>query len=124
MIPVGPQLDATSEEHWTTDEDAIATAGPTRTPNSPVAQPGPLPQRVPLEQARNVAAADMCANFPNLIAEINPDWDPLTMHDLLHHSDDTSDSVEMITSEEQHTEEEHDSDSEEREMAFRTFKEL
>ena len=30
------QLDATSEEHWTTDEDAIDTPGMTRTPNSPV----------------------------------------------------------------------------------------
>ena len=43
-----------SEEHWTTDEDAIDTAGPTRTPNSPVAQQGPLP-RVPSEQARKAA---------------------------------------------------------------------
>ena len=114
VTPGGPQLDATSEEHWTTDEDAIDTAGPTRTPNSPVAQQGPLPRRVPSEQARNAAAAVMRTNFPNMIAEMNPDWDPLTAHDLLHHSDDTSDSVELITSEEEPTEEEHDSDSEER----------
>ena len=113
VIPVGPQLDATSEEHWTTDQDAIDTAGPTRTPNSPVAQQGPPPRRVPSEPARNAAAAVMRTNFPNLIAEMNPDWDPLTADDLLHHSDDTSDSVELITSEEEHMEEEHDSDSEE-----------
>ena len=83
--------------HWTTDEDAIDTAGPTRTPNSPVAQQGPLSRRVPSEQARNAAAAVMRTNFPNMIAEMNPDWAPLTAHDLLHHSDDSSDSVELLT---------------------------
>ena len=102
-------MGARSEENWTTDEDAIDTAGPTRTPNSPVAQQDPLPRRVPSEQARNAAAAVMRTSFPNMIAEMNPDWDPLTADDLLHHSDDTSDSVELITSEE-----EHDSESEER----------
>ena len=108
-IPVGLQLNAMSEEHWTTDEDAIDTAGPTRTPNSPVTQQDPLPRRVPSEQARNAAAAVMRTSFPNMIAEMNPDWDPLTADDLLHHSDDTSDSAELITSEE-----ERDSESDER----------
>ena len=49
-----------------------------------------------------------------MIAEMNPDWAPLTAQDLVHRSDDSSDSVEMLTSEEEHAEEEHDSDSEER----------
>ena len=114
VTPGEPQVDATPEEHWTTDEDAIDTAGPTRTPNSPVAHQGPLSRQVPSDQARNAAAAVMRTNFPNMIAEMNPDWDPLTAHDLLHHSEDTSDSVELVTSEEEPTEEEHDSDSEER----------
>ena len=55
----------------------------------------------------------MRANFPSMLAETNPDWDPLTAHDLLHRSDDTSDSVELVPSEEDGTEEEHVSDSEE-----------
>ena len=56
----------------------------------------------------------MRANFPNMMAETNPNWDPLTEHDDLHRSDDTSDSVELVPSEEYWTEEEHDSDSEAR----------
>ena len=54
----------------------------------------------------------MRTSFPNMTAEMNPDWDPLAAHDPLHHSDDTSDSVELVHSEEDSTEEEHDSDSE------------
>ena len=94
VVPGELQLDATSEEHWTTDEDAIDTPGLTRTPNSPVAQQGPLARRVPSEQARNAAAAVMRTNFPTMIGEMNPDWAPLNAHDP--------------------AEEEHDSDSEER----------
>ena len=108
------QESAPLEEHWTTDEDAIDSAGPTRAPNSPVAHQDPVRTRVPSEQARNAAAAVMRANFPSMLAEMNPDWDPLTAHDLLHRSDDTSDSVELVPSEEDWTEEEHDSDLEER----------
>ena len=63
-IPDGLQLDATSEEHWTTDEDAIDTPGMTRTPNSPVAPQGSRPRRVPSEQARLAAEAVMNTNFP------------------------------------------------------------
>ena len=114
VAPGEPQLDAAPEEHWTTDEDAIDTAGQTRTPNSPVAQQGSLPQRIPSEQARNAAEAVTQTNFPSMIAEMNPDWAPLTAHDLLHHSDDTSDSVELVTSEEEDAEGEYDSDSDER----------
>ena len=71
-----PQVDETSDEHWTMDEDAIDTAGPTRTPNSPVAHQGPLSRQVPSDQARNAAAAVMRTNFPNMIAEMNPGGDP------------------------------------------------
>ena len=46
-----------------------------------------------------------------MIAEMNPDWDP-TEHDLLHRSEDTSDSAEMVPSEEYWTTDEHDSGSE------------
>ena len=51
MVSGGLQLEATSEEQWTTDEDAIDTPGLTRTPNSPVPQQGPRPQRVPNQRA-------------------------------------------------------------------------
>ena len=70
--------------------------------------------RVPSEQARIAATAVMQTSLPSMLAEMNPDWDPLTAHDLLHRSDDTSDSVELVPSEENSTEEEYDSDSEER----------
>ena len=59
VVPGQPQLEDLSEEHWTTDEDAIDTPGLTRTPNSPVIQQRSLPRRVPSEQTRNVAA-DSC----------------------------------------------------------------
>ena len=101
------------EEHWTTDDDAIDSAGPTRAPNSPVAHQDPVQARVPSEQARIAATSVMRTNFPNLMVEMNPDWDPLTEHDLLHRADDTSDSVELVPLEEW-TEEAHNSDSEER----------
>ena len=123
VIPGELQLHATSEEHWTTDEHAIDTPGQTRTPNSPVAQQGPRPRRLPSEQARNAAAAVMRTNFPNMLAEMNPDWAPLTAQDLLHRSDDSSDSVELLTSEEEPEEEEYYTNSRTRKRAFRTFKE-
>ena len=43
-----------------------------------------------------------------MIAEMNPDWDPFTEHDLLHRSEDTSDSSEMLPSEEYWTTDEHE----------------
>ena len=92
----------------------MKTPGLTRTPNSPVVQSRSLPRRVPSEQARNVAAAVMRTNFPNLIAEMNLNWAPLTAQDLIHGSDDSSESVELITSEEEPAEEDHGSDSKER----------
>ena len=73
VVPGQPQLEDASEEHWTTDEDAIDTPGLARTPNSPVVQPRSLPRRVPSEQARNVAAAVTRTNFPNLIARDEPE---------------------------------------------------
>ena len=35
------------EEHWTTDEDAMDSAGPTRVPNSPAVHHDPVQARVP-----------------------------------------------------------------------------
>ena len=107
------QLEATSEERWTTDEDAIDTPGMTRTPNSPVAQPGPRPRRVPSEHARIAAEAVMRTDFPNMLAEMNPDLAPVTAQDLLHRSDDSSESVELLPSEEEPDEEEYYTNSEE-----------
>ena len=45
---------------------------------------------------------------------MNPDWAGLTAQDLIHGSDDSSESMELEDSEEEPMEEEHDSDSEER----------
>ena len=74
MASGGSPLEAASEEQWTTDEDAIDTPGLTRTPNSPVPQQGPRPQRVPSEPARLAAEAVMNTTFPTMLAEMNPDW--------------------------------------------------
>ena len=45
-----------------------------------------------------------------MLAEMNPDWEPLTEHDLLHRSEDTSDSAEMVPSEEYWTSEDSGSE--------------
>ena len=74
----------------------------------------PVQARVPSEQARNAAAAVMRTNFPSMLAEMNPDWDPLIEEDLLHRPEDTSDSAELVPSDEYWTTDEHDSDSDER----------
>ena len=48
------------EEHWTTDEDAIDSAGPTHVPNSPVVRHDPARAHVPSEQASNAAQPLLC----------------------------------------------------------------
>ena len=113
MVSGGLQLEATSEEHWTTDEDAIDTPGRTRTPNSPVPQQDLRPNRVPSEPARLAAEAVMRTTFPTMIAEMNPDWEPSTAQDLLHDSDHSSESMDLLTSEEEPDEEEYYTNSEE-----------
>ena len=47
-----------------------------------------------------------------MLAEMNPDWAPLTAQDLLDNADRSSDSVELITSEEEPDEEEYNTNSE------------
>ena len=113
LAPSGEQLETASEEHWTTDEDAIDTPGVTRTPKSPVAQQGPRHRPVPSEQAQVAAEAVMCNNFPAMLAEMNPDWPGLNTQDLLHRSDGSSDSVEVLTSEEEDMDNQQASDSDE-----------
>ena len=49
-----------------------------------------------------------------MLAEMNPDWDPLTEEDLLHRPEDTSDSAELVPSDEHWTTDEHDPDADER----------
>ena len=105
---VAPDAEA-SEDHWTTDEDAIDTPGLTRTPDSPGSQ---QPQRVPSEPARLAAEAVMNTTFPTMLAEMNSDWAPLTAQDLLDNADRSSDSVELITSEEEPDKEEYNTNSE------------
>ena len=96
-----------SEDHWT-EENATDTSGMTRTPNSPVLQQS----EVPSEPARLAAEAVMRTTFPTMLAEMNPDWAPLTAQDLLDNADRSSDSAELITSEEEPDEEEYNTNSE------------
>ena len=49
-----------------------------------------------------------------MLAEMNPDWDPLTEQDLHRRSEDTSDSLELVSSADGSTTDEHDSGSDER----------
>ena len=107
------QLGASSEENWTTDEEAIDTPGMTHAPNSPVPQRDSQPRSVPSEPARLAAEAVMRTTFPTMLAEMNPDWAPLTAQDLLHTSDNSSESVELLPSEEEPDEEEYSTNSEE-----------
>ena len=55
----------------------------------------------------------MRTHLPTMLAEMNPDWPGLTAQDLLHRSDDSSDSVEVLTSEEEEMDNQQDSDSDE-----------
>ena len=96
-----------SEDHWT-EENATDTSGMTRTPNSPVLRQSEFPS----EPARLAAEAVMSTTFPTMLAEMNPDWAPLTAQDLLDNADRSSDSVELITSEEEPDEEEYNTNSE------------
>ena len=96
-----------SEDHWT-EENATDTSGMTRIPNSPVLQQS----EVPSEPARLAAEAVMSTTFPTMLAEMNSDWAPLTAQDLLENADRSSDSAELITSEEEPDEEEYNTNSE------------
>ena len=100
------QLEASSEENWTTDDEAIDMPGMTHAPNSPAPQRDSQPRSVPSEPARLAAEAVMRTTFPTMLAEMNPDWAPLTAQDLLHNSDDSSESAELLPSEEEPDEEE------------------
>ena len=100
----------TSEEHGTMDEDVVDKPGGTCTLDSSVPQ---QPQSVPSEPARRAAEAVMQTTFPTMIAEMNPDWEPLTTEDLLHDSDHSSESMDLLTSEEEPDEEEYYMNSEE-----------
>ena len=94
----------TSEEYGTMDEDVVDKPGGTCTLDSSVPQ---QPQSVPSEPARLAAEAVMQTTFPTMIAEMNPDWEPLTAEDLLHDSDHSSESMDLLTSEEEPDEEEY-----------------
>ena len=96
-----------SEDQWT-EENGTDVSGLTRTPNSPV----PRQSDFPSEPARLAAEAIMQTTFPNLIAEINPDWAPLTAQDLLDNADSSSNSPEFVTSEEEPDEDGYSTNSE------------
>ena len=100
----------TSDEYGTTDEEVMAKSGGTCASHSIVPQ---QPQTVPSEPARLAAEAVMRTTFPTMIAEMNPDWEPLTAEDLLHDSDHSSESMDLLTSEEEPDEEEYYTNSEE-----------
>ena len=96
-----------SEAQWM-EENGTDVSGPTRTPNSPVTRQSDFPS----EPARLAAEAIMQTTFPNLIAEINPDWAPLTAQDLLDNADSSSNSPEFVTSEEEPDEDGYTTNSE------------
>ena len=96
-----------SEDQWT-EENGTDVSGLTRTPNSPVTRQSEFPS----EPARLAAEAIMQTTFPNLIAEINPDWAPLTAQDLLDNADSSSNSPEFVTSEEEPDEDGYSTNSE------------
>ena len=96
-----------SEDQWT-EENGTDVSGLTRTPNSPVTRQSDFPS----EPARLAAEAIMQTTFPNLIAEINPDWAPLTAQDLLDNADSSSNSPEFVTSEEEPDEDGYSTNSE------------
>ena len=96
-----------SEDHWT-EENATDTSGVTRTPNSPVLRQSEFPS----EPARLAAEAVMNTTFPTMLAEMNPDWAPLTAQDLLDNADRSSNSAELITSEEEPDEDGYSTNSE------------
>ena len=85
-----------SADHWA-EENETDTSGMTRTPNSPVTRQSEFPS----EPARLAAEAIMQTTFPTMIAEMNPNWAPLTAQDLLDNADSSSNSPELITSEEE-----------------------
>ena len=96
-----------SEDHWA-EENATDTSGMTRTPNSPVLRQSEFPS----EPARLAAEAVMNTTFPTMLAEMNPDWAPLTAQDLLDNADSSSNSAELITSEEEPDEDGYSTNSE------------
>ena len=61
------QLEASSEENWTTDDEAIDTPGMTHAPNSPAPQRDSQPRSVPSEPARLAAEAVMRTTFPTML---------------------------------------------------------
>ena len=96
-----------SADHWT-EENETDTSGMTRTPNSPVTRQSEFPS----EPARLAAEAIMQTTFPTMIAEMNPNWAPLTAQDLLDNADSSSNSPELITSEEEPDEDGYSTNSE------------
>ena len=83
-----------SETPWIED-GATEVSGMTRIPNDPMEQQSEFPS----EPARLAAEAIMNTTFPTMIAEMNPDWAPLTAQDLLDNADSSSNSAELLTSE-------------------------
>ena len=64
-----------SDEYGTTDEEVMDKSGGACASHSTVPQ---QPQTVPSDPARLAAEAVMRTTFPTMIAEMNPDWEPLT----------------------------------------------
>ena len=104
-----------SEDHWT-EANATDTSGMALTPNSPVIRQSEFPS----EPARLAAEAIMRTTFPTMLAEMNPDWAPLTAQDLLDNADSSSNSAELITSEEEPDEDGYSTNSE---VAIQTSRE-
>ena len=91
-----------SDEYGNTDEEEMDKSGGACASHSTAPQQS---QTVPSDPARLAAEAVMRTTFPTMIAEMNPDWEPLTTEDLLHDSDHSSESMDLLTSEEEPDEE-------------------
>ena len=96
-----------SETPWIED-DATDVSDMTRIPHDPQEQQPEFPS----EPARLAAEAVMNTTFPTMLAEMNPDWAPLTAQDLLYNADSSSNSAELITSEEEPEDDGHSTTSE------------
>ena len=96
-----------SETPWIKD-DATDVSGMTRIPQDPQER---QPEG-PSASARIAAEAVMNTTFPTMLAEMNPEWAPLTAQDLLDHADRSSDSAELITSEDEPEDDGHSTTSE------------
>ena len=108
------QLDATSEENWTTDDEAIDTPGMTHAPNSPSSAARFSATNSSLRASTTCSRSRYAHYLSQYVGRDEPRLGPIvTAQDLLHNSDDSSESLELLSSEEEPDKEEYYTNSEE-----------